>query len=230
MLKQYRLAAAFRRMVAEGVQLTLEARLSGQVQEETDISPTLAANLRTAIHGRTEGRITFSVLVLPHSGRGSTEKKTGADLALVLGVHLPKAGYQKALLMQAKKYAPGSRLNRAEITRLKVQCRHMLRITQSSYVMLYEKAGISVADAAGIRDSATLSLAARATLDLRKTSYYKPLDIFMQDVFKTFGGDRQLGVQVKDLDSLRSIAELAEASNAVAVLAQSSEERVELQG
>ncbi len=207
------------------MQLTLADHLSGQIQEETDISPTLAANLRRAVDGMTKGKVTFSVLVLPHSGPRSAESKIGADLAIVLRVRLPTIGYQKALLFQAKNYTLGKRLDQREVKRLERQCRHMLGITQSSYIMLYEEAGISVTDAAVIHHSARESLASRTTLDLRRVSYYKPFDGFMQDVFKTFGGDRELGAQVKDLRSLRSFAERVRAANAVAVIARSINER-----
>ena len=155
MLKTQGLAGFLGKQVRKAARETLSSH-HDEVEEEGDVTGRLVANIKNEVNDRTKNEVSFKGIVVPHSGRGSLESKTGADIAGILDINIPAAKHTKLFLAQAKRCKGDGSIAGDELGRLIKQCEDMLRITDSSFVVLYENDGIYVADAASVQQSTTL--------------------------------------------------------------------------
>lgn len=209
MHKAQGLAGFLGKQVQVAMQETLSSYREGEIEEEEAVTGRLVANIKNQVNDKRKNDVLFKGLVVPHSGP-NLEKHTGADIAGILDIDVPRAKHTKLFLAQAKRCRTDGSLPADELDRLIRQCNDMLKITDSSYVLLYEHDGIYVADAASVGQSAEASLHPGSgkrsePLFVRKTTYYKPLDKFFEEIFKTFIGDRKLAKQVRSIEDLRRV-------------------------
>jgi hypothetical protein len=102
----------------------------------------------------------------------------------------------------------------------------MCEITSASYVMMLERAGIYFLDADSVSQSTRIS----GAQNLRKANYYKRIDGFFDEMFKTWIGYKKAGANIHNPDDLKAKAREIKAKNAILIRAVSIQEvNIELQ-
>ncbi len=127
--------------LGEAVDDLVRQRYPGSSQEPV-ITSRIGQRLEDLLDGRQVGEYRFHILTqdVPDRGPNSLERLIGADLYLSMSLEGPD-GFDKGLLVQTKF---DTNLSRAELNE---QCRKMKVHTNSAYVWVYGRNGITVVSA-----------------------------------------------------------------------------------
>ncbi|MEZ2416210.1 hypothetical protein ACA086_14715 [Muriicola sp. E247] len=92
--------------IANSTEKVLDGRLKGEIETEPSFTDRLLARIETdfekPLFADNQGDISISARTLRDRGRGSSEKKYGADIATVLDVELDDFKVNKGILIQSK--------------------------------------------------------------------------------------------------------------------------------
>jgi hypothetical protein len=128
-------------------------------------------------------------------GRGSQEKRFGADFVGVLSIRLSDYTLGKGFLAQGKLLEPSEHVPEREFRRMQAQCEQMLELASDSFVFLYASQGISVVPA--------ISIAAAEPCNPHDL-YSRSVSRFFEEHFESFIGDRRIAApNIAALEGLR---------------------------
>ncbi len=195
MFHNNRLASAFSRKISTASRHVIEDINSGRAQQEPSITDRLIAYIQAEARSSALSSFVWTAMTLTDRGRGSQERKYGADFVGSLEIKISGFNIKKGFLAQAKKVEPSDRFSSSEYSRLKAQCEDMLRLSPDSFVFLYSVIdGFSVLPAIAI-------LGARSCNPHELTK--KPIQKFFVEHFECFIGDANISLaNIKTLDEL----------------------------
>ena len=160
----------------------------GRVSQEHQITAKVADRMEQAVNNWSVGKYKLSAKVqdLPDKGRGSLEKKIGADLFIGIRLQDESSGYsmQKGLLIQSK---IGSKTSKSIQKNLAGQCEEMnVRSPSGAFVWIYNRLGTSVVPAGEVAKNPNIDV--RAFNSRNTTQFFKDtLDCFAGDPNLIFG-------------------------------------------
>jgi hypothetical protein len=169
------MSSALERGVAEVVERA-EAHLltdwvRGKRQQEPELTTSLVNTLE--IFSTEVSDVLIEMKVLTSSGKGSEESIRGADVEGTMIINLGDEQVRKGFLAQAKLAGKdGMRLSDSVVVGkpsrgLADDCKQMLRETSASFVWIYDKAGIRVADAGAVHEQRSMPSGFRGTVATR---------------------------------------------------------------
>jgi hypothetical protein len=188
----------------------IDAMERGAADEESDLTSRLLQAFDDACSDVSvaEARVRIFTKTFRSRGPGASEKRIGADFAIVLSVQAPNFRVEKGLLVQAKLEKPGLRVRASDggrafasgqvkriqlrhaskLRELQAQSRKMLQVSAASFVAVYSEERVVVVPAAEID-------AIRAT---PCDALARPFDGFMKDFAICTIGDKSLAGQGAD--------------------------------
>lgn len=135
MFKNKKLASSFSRRISAAARLAMEDMTAGRVKQEPAVTDRLIAYIQREI--RQARGFNWTAMTLTDRGKGSQEKKYGADFVGSLEINLDGFYICKGFLAQAKKVEPNDTFSCAEYDKLSSQCHDMLSLSSDSFVFLY---------------------------------------------------------------------------------------------
>jgi len=195
MFQNNRLASTFSRKISTAARHTIEDMASGRAQQEPSITDRLIAYIQAEARANARSSFAWTAMTLTDRGRGSQEKKYGADFVGSLEIRISGFNIKKGFLAQAKKVEPTDTFTNSDYAKLKSQCEDMLRLSPDSFVFLYSMIdGFSVLPAISI-------LGARNCNPHELTK--KPIQKFFTEHFECFIGDSNISLaNIETLDQL----------------------------
>lgn len=195
MFQNNRLASLFSRKISTAARHVIEDMTSGRAQQEPSITDRLIAYIQAEARASTRSGFAWTAMTLTDRGRGSQERKYGADFVGSLEIKIDGFNIRKGFLAQAKKIEPTDRFTNSEYAKLKSQCEDMLRLSPDSFVFLYSAIdGFSVLPAISI-------IGARSCNPHELTK--KTIQKFFVEHFECFIGDSNISLaNIKTLDQL----------------------------
>jgi hypothetical protein len=134
------------------------------------------------LNGQTISGVRWRAKTLTDRRRGSQESNYGADFLATLELDLQGYQVKKGFLAQAKLIEPSESFGNTNFTKMREQCKKMLKLSSASYVFLYsQQSGISVIPAIEV-------LGARSCNPHELTS--QSMRQFYKEHFECFVGDR----------------------------------------
>ena len=176
---------------------TLEDLVSTRVQHETQFTDRFLGNLQHQLNGKTIAGVRWRVKTLTDRVARSQEREFGADFIAALDVEMEEFSVKKGFLAQAKRVEPSERFRSSESSRLREQCKKMLKHTPDSFVFLYSaQSGVTVVPAIEV-------LGARDCNPHELTN--RPVAQFFGDHLDCFVGDPKIrAADVAQLETLRA--------------------------
>lgn len=169
--------------LAEAARRTLPSLANTAIEQEPHFTDRMLGRIEEAMHGYTLKGVKWSAKTLTDHGRGTQEKKYGADFVGVLDVNLPDYKVRKGFLAQSKLLKTNATFTRAEFARLQKQCDDMLKLSPASFVFVYSPSDIYVIPAISIVSTGFCYL----------TQLYKRgISRFFEEHFESFIGDRNV--------------------------------------
>lgn len=177
------------------------------VRDEHNITSSFFTKLEERLNNSIIRGINLKVKYYMPQGTRSEEKRTGADIGVVLSVKLPDFEVKKAFLAQAKKRPPAPQDRLAELTGnaaqdLRAHCQEMLKITPDSFVITYTREGFFAVPALSI-------VAIRRGISNKGFDhwlYKKKLGFFFEEFLKSFIGDTKIAEIVADVSRLEAFS------------------------
>ena len=195
MFQNNRLASIFSRKISNAARRVIEDMTSGRAQQEPSITDRLIAYIQTEARSSARSSFVWTAMTLTDRGRGSQERKYGADFVGSLEIKISGFNIKKGFLAQAKKIEPSDRFSNSEYSKLKTQCEDMLRLSPDSFVFLY-----SVIDGFSVLPAITI-LGARNCNPHELTK--KPIQKFFTEHFECFIGDSNISLaNIQTVDEL----------------------------
>lgn len=133
-------------------------------ENEPTVPAQLAARLRDQLNGlEVNGhRLYVTIRTVQDRGPGAAEHRYGPDLVIVLRLDTPSTAVTKGPLVQAKRggrggvHLGGEERRRIQVTTisnaLRVQCRKMTRLSPSSFIWVYDPAGVRSTTATAVEE------------------------------------------------------------------------------
>jgi hypothetical protein len=216
-----RVAEAVAGLLSKAAEHVAQKLADGDVADEPDFSGQFcgAATAMFDVSSDIVPGVRLSARQLTSRGKGSEEKRYGADIVVALNYELPDYQVSKGMLVQAKmgrdSVRPAARSWEADIDdRLETQCRNMLAHTPASFVFLYAPGDVTAYPAAQI-------IASRFDGLTSDTTY--PLNTLFYDFGICWVGDTN--IKATDRGSLRNALEEYNARHGLLVQASSSDAR-----
>ena len=179
------------RVAEQSVRRAMRKYSSGGVTDEDDITGVLAGNLDADFDERIGGLSWSSSVVRHRKGSAAEEKRIGADLVIHVKLDTPTRSYSKGVLLQAKRVEPNEFLSSKGLSELKGQCKKMLDVSASSFVIDYAKSDARLVSAALVEGSNNRDL-----YDLCNWTTYR---FFLELCRCPIGDPRLTSAKVKDL-------------------------------
>lgn len=174
--------------IARAVAQVREAYSQGRVTQEPHLTDRLLGAIETRMEGYEVSGLRWSAKTLSDRGKGSEEKRYGADFVGVLNVALPSYEISKGFLAQAKLLEPDEYLTKDEWDVLVRQCARMLELSPASFVFLYSTAGVRVVPAHSVTAIGAQAPEERTPYGL----YSRSLRTFFMHHFESFIGDSRI--------------------------------------
>lgn len=195
------------RIVQQVADQTVDAWQQDKIRQEPQITDWFMCRIDDKLNSHQMGKIAVEVRVFSPAGPVSEESRVGADFANILEIRFEGFRVRKGFLAQAKKM-PRHRVDRNRVitevlsdNQLARQCEKMLAITPASFVFVYKSDGFAVFPALDVH-SLLVSPPPRPDAYL----YHKSIRSFYEEFFKTFVGDRLIGLPIESMDQLDSFA------------------------
>lgn len=150
MIRDYAVIRESAERVAEAANHTIAALAQGRVEQEPAFTDRMLGAIEEAMNGFEVKGIRWRAKTLTDRGKGSQEKKYGADFMGVLDISLQDYSVRKGFLAQAKLIKPGDYMSMTEYDAMKDQCDKMLRLSPASFVFLYSSTKIRVVPALAV--------------------------------------------------------------------------------
>jgi hypothetical protein len=196
LIRRYAAIRAAAARVAQAANSTTDAFVTGRVEQEPAFTERMLGRIEQAMDGFERHGVQWRAKTLTDRGRGSQERRFGADFMGVLNIRLEDYVLDKGFLVQAKLIEPTATMSRAELARMSQQCEIMLSMSPDSFVFLYARQGISVVPAISV----VAAIGARNPHEL----YSRSVSRFFEEHFESFVGDRRLSApDIKSLESIR---------------------------
>jgi len=194
MFKNNKLASTFSRKISTAARHALEDMSEGRAQQEPAITDRLIAYIQNETRN-SNSSLMWSAMTLTDRGRGSQEKKYGADFVGSIEIKIKGFNVKKGFLAQAKKVEPTDSYSNAEYGKLKSQCEDMLKLSPASFVFIYSALdGFTVIPAISV-------ISARSCNPHELTK--KPIQKFFSEHFECFIGDKDISLaNIATLDEL----------------------------
>lgn len=180
----HRVDGLFRDVVAEAIRSVVDRiviRHAARLTQEHQLTSRIAQSLEENFDGTVVAGRLARVLVqeMPDRGRGSLEKKTGADLYVAVRVEGTSTDFSKGMFIQAK-WADGARTDQ----RLYEQCEKIVRKSdKGAFVWIYGGWGTHAVPASEVLDNRGVE---PSLLEGRNLAQH------FRDVFDCVAGDRRL--------------------------------------
>jgi len=145
MFKNKNLASSFSRKISSAARFTIEDMTTGRAQQEPAITDRLIAYIQSEVRKASARGFTWTAMTLTDRGKGSQEKKYGADFVGSLEIKLDGFHIRKGFLAQAKKIEPNEKFSNSEYAKLLSQCHDMLKLSPDSFVFLQHGSGSGLA-------------------------------------------------------------------------------------
>ncbi len=177
MIRNYGIIRDSARRVADAIAHSTDALVEGRIEQEPAFTDRMLGAIEQAMREFRIKGVSWTAKTLTDRGRGSQEKKYGADFIGVLSIALPNFSVKKGFLAQAKMTN-----KRFDANELRVQCERMLQLSPASFVFLYGLRGVSVVPAISV-------IGSRREPD---ALYSKTAAQFFEEHFESFIGDRAI--------------------------------------
>lgn len=209
MKKYYRIIRESATHLAEAANRTVDALVDRRIEQEPAFTDRMLGRIEEAMTDYEVKGVRWTAKTLTDHGRGSQEKKYGADFIGVLDINLPDFKVKKGFLAQSKLIEPGAYMNLIEYVRMQKQCDKMLSLTPDSFLFLYSLSGIYVIPAIAVMSANPCN-----PHDL----YARSISRFYEEHFQSFIGDRALSSP--SIDVLEGIRREYRARTALHLLAK----------
>lgn len=183
MIRNYGIVRESANHLAAAAERTTESLIERLVEQEPHFTDRMLGRIQHAMEGYEVKGVRWTSKTLTDHGRGSQEKKYGADFMGVLQISLIDYRVDKGFLAQAKLVEPHEVMSNKDITDLKDQCEKMLSLSPDSFVFLYSITGIRVVPALSV-----LNGDSRNPHDY----YSRSVSAFFELHFECFVGDRKI--------------------------------------
>lgn len=192
MIVYRRIVRAAARRIAEAADSAVEDLATGLVEQEPHLTDRLLGRIMQTMDGFRVKGVKWSAKTLTDHGRGTQEKRYGADFVGVLDVDLPEFKVKKGFLAQAK--LKGSRrMSSREFRRLVSQCEQMLDLSPDSFVFHGSTDGIRVIPASSVVGASGPEIAFN-----EDAFYSRKISRFYEEHFECFIGDRNIHSATKE--------------------------------
>jgi hypothetical protein len=175
------------------------------VEQEPAMTERMITAIEKALDGEVIRGVRWEAKTLTDRGKGTQEKRYGADFLGALNIDLPDYKVAKGFLAQAKllKHETVD-----DLSGLKEQCKKMLKLSPDSFVFLYSKTGVRVVPAISVIAS-----------DRDPTELYgRSVQRFFEEHIECFIGDR--AIQAATPGTLEDLRHRYEARDALLLTAR----------
>lgn len=218
MFRNKKLTSSFSRKISAAARHAIEDMTAGRAQQEPAITDRLIAYIQSEVRKERARRFSWTAMTLTDRGKGSQEKKYGADFVGSLEINLDGFHIRKGFLAQAKKVEPNENFSRTEFDKLSSQCRDMLKLSPDSFVFLYSSIdGFSVVPALAIVGSRNCNPHELTTKDIQK---------FFVEHFECFIGDSR--ISLANVTTLEKLYEKYQARTGFHIIVGKSDEQIDL--
>lgn len=177
--------------IAGAVNHSVEALREKRVEQEPAMTDRMLGAIEESVRDFRTNGIRWSAKTLTDRGPGAQEFEYGADFMGVLSIELPQFSTSKGFLAQAKLLKFG-RID--DPTRLRRQCKDMLKFSPASFVFLYSERDVRVVPALAIVGT---------HLDPLEL-YHKSARSFFEGHLECFIGDKEINSPTPEtLDRMR---------------------------
>ncbi|RLF06305.1 MAG: hypothetical protein DRK00_01990 [Thermoprotei archaeon] len=127
------------RQVVDAVKIVTRQLVDGYRRRIYVNEDHLTGALVSMLEERLKGLSIRGIRIVPRALSRKEEMVTGADLGVLMNIYTPNFRLSKALIAQAKRCecSKGYYLSRGSLGKVVEQCRKMLKITSSAFVLVY---------------------------------------------------------------------------------------------
>jgi len=202
----YHIVRKINKLVERTVAEVIRGWSDNWVSDEHNITTNLFTRLEEQMKNISVNGLRLKVKYYAPQGPRSEEKRTGADIGVVLDVNLPGFTIKKAFLAQAKRCPVAKKDRLCELTgclqsKLLSQCQDMLRITPDSFVFIYYRQGVLVVPASSIE-----AICGKLNRKRQDKVYSKKLGSFFEEFLKSFIGDTRIAGSINNVGQLENFS------------------------
>lgn len=185
MIRELRIIRKSAKRISEAANKVTHSLSVGQVEQEPAFTDRMLGRIEEAMTNYSIKGVRWEAKTLTDRGPYAQEARFGADFIGVLDIHLPGYSVKKGFLAQAKLIEPDDPMSTANYSRMRDQCKRMLKLSAASFLFLYCRQGIFVVPA--------LSVVSADRCNPHEL-YKRSIARFYEEHFECFVGDHRISV------------------------------------